>query len=97
VADFESLKELKHNRGLIANPKVFAQDANAASWLFLCGEEFATIPGRMTYSDVQAAVPESSPRTNSRRGSRKGSRNSPEELSRFRRTTRFGAQFSASL
>ena len=59
MADFESLKDLKHNRGLIADPEVFARDADAASWLFLCGEEFATMPGGMSYSDVQAAVPDS--------------------------------------
>jgi len=59
MADFESLKDLKHNRGLIADAKAFAQDASAASWLFLCGEEFATMPGGMSYSDVQAAVSES--------------------------------------
>src|SRR5438552_5813862 len=59
MADFESLKDLKHNRGLIADPEVFGRDADAASWLFLCGEEFATMPGGMSYSDVQAAVPDS--------------------------------------
>ena len=59
MADFESLKYLKHNRGLITDAKAFAKDASAASWLFLCGEEFATMPGGMSYSDVQAAVSES--------------------------------------
>jgi hypothetical protein len=59
VADLETLRDLKHNRGLIADPEIFAADANAASWLFLCGAEFATMPGGMSYSDVQAAVPQS--------------------------------------
>jgi len=59
VADFESPTDLKFNRGLIADPEAFASDANAASWLFLCGEEFAAIEGGMSYADVQAAVPES--------------------------------------
>src|SRR6476660_3622292 len=59
MADLEILKDLKHNRGLIADPAAYARDANAASWLFLCGEEFATMPGGMSYADVQAAVPES--------------------------------------
>ena len=32
-------------RGLIADPQRFARDAGAASWLFLCGEEFAAMEG----------------------------------------------------
>ncbi len=56
---FVSPTDLKHNRGLIADPAAFAEDAGAASWLYLCGEEFAAMEGGMSYSDVQAAVPES--------------------------------------
>ena len=59
MADFESPTGLKFNRGPIADPEAFARDANAASWLFLCGEEFAAMDGGMSYADVQAAVPES--------------------------------------
>ena len=51
--------DLAYNRGLIADPAAFARDAGAASWLFLCGEEFAEMEGGMSYVDVQAAVPES--------------------------------------
>ena len=51
--------DLTYNRGLIADPATFASDASAASWLFLCGEEFAAMDGGMSYGDVQAAVPES--------------------------------------
>ena len=50
---------LVHNRGLIADPANFAEEAGAASWLYLCGEEFAAMEGGMSYADVQAAVPES--------------------------------------
>jgi hypothetical protein len=50
---------LKHNRGLIADPAAFAKDAGAASWLYLCGEEFAEAEGGMSYADVEAAVPAS--------------------------------------
>lgn len=56
---FSTPTDLKHNRGLIADPSSFAQDAGAASWLYLCGEEFASMDGGMSYADVQAAVPES--------------------------------------
>jgi len=44
---------------MIADPAAFAGAANAASWLYLCGEEFAAMEGGMSYADVEAAVPES--------------------------------------
>jgi hypothetical protein len=59
VAEFESPAELKFNRGLIAAPAAFARDADAASWLFLCGEDFAAMEGGMSYASVEAAVAES--------------------------------------
>jgi len=59
VAGFETPVGLTFNRGLIADPEAFARDADAASWLFLCGEEFASVDGGMSYASVQAAVAES--------------------------------------
>jgi hypothetical protein len=59
MADFEVPADLTFNRGAIADPAAFAHDAGAASWLFLCGDEFAAMDGGMSYSQVQAAVPES--------------------------------------
>jgi hypothetical protein len=59
MAEFASPTELKFNRGLIADPALYARDANAASWLFLCGVEFAALDGGISYSSVQAAVAES--------------------------------------
>ena len=50
---------MKFNRGLIADPRAFARDAQAASWLFLCGEDFAAMDGGISYASVQAAVAES--------------------------------------
>jgi hypothetical protein len=50
---------MRFNRGLIADPESFARDADAASWLFLCGEDFAAMEGGMSYASVQAAVGES--------------------------------------
>jgi hypothetical protein len=50
---------MTHNRGLIADPAAFAKDSGAASWLYLCGEEFAATEGGMSFADVQSAVPES--------------------------------------
>jgi hypothetical protein len=59
MPDFEGPTDLKFNRGLVADPDGFARESSAASWLFLCGEEFAQMDGGMSYADVQAAVPES--------------------------------------
>jgi hypothetical protein len=59
MTDFQGPQGLTYNRGKIADPASFARDANAASWLYLCGEEFAAMDGGMSYSDVEAAVPES--------------------------------------
>src|SRR4051795_13675987 len=59
MGHFESPTDLTFNRGLIADPAAFARDADAASWLFLCGEEFAEMEGGMSYASVQAAVAES--------------------------------------
>lgn len=59
MAEFESPTDLEFNRGPIEDPEAFARDANAASWLFLCGEEFAAMEGGMSYASVQAAVGDS--------------------------------------
>ena len=60
MAEFETPSELIHNRGLIADPAAFARESGAASWLYLCGEEFASMEGGMSYADVERSVPESS-------------------------------------
>lgn len=59
MTDFHAPTDLTFNRGPIDDPEAFARAANAASWLFLCGEEFAAMDGGMSYADVQAAVGES--------------------------------------
>ena len=59
MAEFRSPEEFTYNRGLIEDPEAFARDAGAASWLFLCGEDFASMDGGMSYADVQAAVDQS--------------------------------------
>jgi protein tyrosine phosphatase (PTP) superfamily phosphohydrolase (DUF442 family) len=57
VAEFEGPTDLMNNRGLIADPEAFAREKGAASWLYLCGEEFASMEGGMSYADVERAVP----------------------------------------
>jgi protein tyrosine phosphatase (PTP) superfamily phosphohydrolase (DUF442 family) len=57
MTDFETPTDLMNNRGLIEDPEAFAREKGAASWLYLCGEEFASIEGGMSYADVERAVP----------------------------------------
>jgi hypothetical protein len=57
MTDFETPADLMNNRGLVADPEGFAREKGAASWLFLCGEEFATMEGGISYADVERAVP----------------------------------------
>jgi hypothetical protein len=53
-------RDLSFNTGKIADPKAFARERSAASWLYLNGEEFASMEGGMSYAQVQAAVARSS-------------------------------------
>ena len=57
MGEFETPTDLMNNRGLIADPEAFAREKSAASWLYLCGEEFASMEGGMSYADVEQAVP----------------------------------------
>ena len=57
MTDFETPTDLMNNRGLIEDPETFAREKGAASWLYLCGEEFASMEGGMSYADVERAVP----------------------------------------
>jgi hypothetical protein len=59
MGGFEVPADLIFNRGAIADPEEFARGAAAASWLYLCGDEFAGMDGGMSYAQVQAAVPQS--------------------------------------
>ncbi|HLY85036.1 MAG TPA: hypothetical protein VKO84_00765 [Gaiellaceae bacterium] len=57
MGEFATPADLMHNRGLIADPEGFAREKGAASWLYLCGEEFASMEGGMSYADVERSVP----------------------------------------
>ena len=59
MGEFQTPTDLTHNRGLIADPEAFARERDAASWLYLCGEEFASMDGGMSYADVERSVPAS--------------------------------------
>src|SRR2546428_363513 len=45
MTDFATPTDLLNNRGLIANPEAFAREKAAASWLYLCAEQFASRAG----------------------------------------------------
>jgi hypothetical protein len=57
MAVFQLPKELMYNRGAIQEPSAYAKEAGCASWLFLVGDEFASMPGGMSYAQVQQSVP----------------------------------------
>src|SRR2546423_8695526 len=57
MPDVETPTDLMHNRGLISDPKALAHEKGAESWLSLCGEEFASVEGGMSYAEVERAVP----------------------------------------
>ena len=57
MGGFETPTDLMHNRGLIADPEGFARERGAASWLYLCGDAFASMEGGMSYADVERSVP----------------------------------------
>lgn len=59
MATFELPQDLRFNRGLIADPAEFARSAEAAGWLCLTGDEFAAMPGGISYAQIEAAVNES--------------------------------------
>jgi len=59
MPEFDGPKGLIYNREPVADPEGFAREAGAASWLYLCGEEFASMEGGMSYQQVEEAVPES--------------------------------------
>ena len=59
MKNFQLLKGLYFNRGLIQDPAKYFKDIGCASWLYLVGEEFAKMEGGMSYDQVQAAAPKS--------------------------------------
>lgn len=54
---FQLPTDLVYNRARIDDPTAYARDLGVRSWLYIVGEEFATMPGGMSYQQVQEAVP----------------------------------------
>jgi hypothetical protein len=59
MSGFRLPSDLIYNRGAIQDPGAYARDTGSASWLFLVGEHFASMPGGMSYAQVQQSVPHS--------------------------------------
>ena len=57
MAKFALPPDLMHNRGLIEDPAAYARTCRCASWLFLIGDEFASMPEGISWAEVQDAVP----------------------------------------
>src|SRR5262245_39545933 len=56
MSGFNTPSDLVHNRGLVADPDAFARENNANSWLYLCGTDFDSMEGGMSFEQVQHAV-----------------------------------------
>lgn len=48
--------DLMFNKAKIEDPSAYAKERGAKSWLFIVGDEFASMPGGMSYEQVQQAV-----------------------------------------
>ena len=57
MAGFKLPQDLKFNRGMIQDPDAYAKESGCASWLFLVGEEFTSMPGGISYEQVKHAMP----------------------------------------
>ncbi|MBK0393747.1 hypothetical protein [Ramlibacter algicola] len=56
MADFRLPADLKFNRARIDDPIAYAKEQGVRSWLYIVGDEFASMPGGMSYAQVQQAV-----------------------------------------
>jgi hypothetical protein len=59
MTDFALPADLAYNRGLIDDPRAYARERGVQSWLFLVGDEFAAMPGGMSWAQVQESVHDS--------------------------------------
>ena len=59
MSKFELPEDLRFNKGMIQDPGTILDEECCVSWLYLVGEEFAKMPGGMSYDQVKAATPDS--------------------------------------
>jgi len=56
MTDFTLPADITYNRGLINDPRAYARERGVQSWLFLVGDEFAAMPGGLSWAQVQESV-----------------------------------------
>jgi hypothetical protein len=56
MPEFRLPEDLMFNRGPVQDPEAYAKERGCASWLFLVGDEFASMPGGISYDQVKQAV-----------------------------------------
>lgn len=56
MAEFHLPNDLMFNRARIEDPLAYVRERAVRSWLFIVGEEFASMPGGMSYDQVLQAV-----------------------------------------
>ena len=56
MKEFDLPADLSYNTSAIQNPKTYLAESGCKSWLCLVGEEFANMPGGMSYEQVQDAT-----------------------------------------
>lgn len=59
MPNFELPTDLKYNRARIDDPESYVREAGCTSWLYLIGDEFTSMPGGMSYEQVQKSVDQS--------------------------------------
>jgi hypothetical protein len=59
MGTFEVPTDLLFNRGVVRDPVDYARTRGVVGWLCLTGDEFAAMPGGISYAEVERAVEES--------------------------------------
>lgn len=59
MSDFQLPAALRFNRAPIQEPAAYFEDSGCSSWLYLVGDEFASMPQGMSYEQVRAATADS--------------------------------------
>ena len=57
ISDFQLPADLRFNRAIVQDPMAYAKESGSVSCLFLVGDEFAPMPGGISYAQIQQAVP----------------------------------------
>ncbi|HEY6954247.1 MAG TPA: hypothetical protein VI385_03340 [Flavisolibacter sp.] len=59
MKNFQLPEDLKYNDGFVKDPRSYIKERGCQSWLYLVGEEFASMENGMSYQQVQEATPHS--------------------------------------